>query len=61
MKAEGHRYEETVKILSNVEMRMSEQVKFVERKLQENNADFEKTLEEYDALHGNIERRIAMY
>ena len=46
LKPERERYEEIVKILSNMELRMFEKVKLAERKLKENNANFGKILEE---------------
>ena len=61
MKVERDRYEETVKILSNIEMRMFKKMKLVERKIEENNAKFEKNLEEYEALNENVEKKIAIY
>ena len=61
MKAERDRYKETMKILSNVKLRMNEKVKMAERQILESHSDFEKTLEEYDALHANLENRISMY
>ena len=58
LKVKNQRYEETMKISSNMELRMSQKVKLAEIKLKENHAKYAKTLEEYESLHDKMERKL---
>ena len=50
-----------MKILSNVELKMSEKVKLAEMKVKENNVEFATTVEEYESLADKLERKIKQY
>ena len=61
LKVERDQYEETMKILSNVELKMSEKVKLAKLKVKEHNVEFAKTIEEYEVLHDKLKRKIQQY